>query len=74
MALEKNTVRDSIEDLHEQVFGEADAAKREKFCDFLAEVFLEVLKNHAEVKSTGNTGTGSPGGPLPILDLPGGIE
>ena len=51
-----------------------DADQQAKFTGALAKALFEILTTQAAVSSTGATGVGTPGGPLPIAALPGVIS
>jgi len=75
MALTINTMKDTIINAQDAAYGPPeDEGEQEKFATMLATALLEILTTQAVVTSTGATAVGTPGGPLPITNLPGGIS
>lgn len=75
MPLSVATIKSTIvSKLDAQYGAPANAAEQEKFATAIAEALFDVLTVQATVASNGATGAGSPGGPLPIVALPGLIS
>lgn len=51
-----------------------DDAELQKFCDAIGKAVVTYIQGNAEVSSSGATGSGPPGGPLPITNLAGTIS